>query len=67
MIINHPILGPRDSQEFVYLGSAELMNRPDGMVAGIEDFHDWLYNRDNPAGSIGNCGITSRATGPGWW
>jgi sarcosine oxidase subunit delta len=52
MIIHHPILGPRDAQEFVYLGSAEMMNRPDGMVAGIEAFHDWLYNRDNPAGEL---------------
>lgn len=66
MIIHHPILGPRDSQEFVYLGDASLMNRPDGMTAGIEEFHDWLYTRDNPAGSIASFGITSRATGPGW-
>jgi sarcosine oxidase subunit delta len=50
MIIHHPILGPRDAQEFVYLGDAALMNRPDGMTAGIEEFHDWLYHRDNPAG-----------------
>lgn len=51
MIINHPILGPRDSQEFVYLGDAALMTRPDGMNAGIEAFHDWLYNRGNVAGT----------------
>lgn len=50
MIIDHPILGPRDAQEFVYLGDAVLMARPDGMSAGIEAFHDWLYTRDNPAG-----------------
>ena len=50
MIINHPILGPRDAQEFIYLGDASLINRPDGMVAGIAEFHDYLYNRDNPAG-----------------
>ena len=50
MIIPHPLLGPRDAQEFVYLGDANLMNRPDGMTAGIEVFHDYLYNRDNPAG-----------------
>jgi heterotetrameric sarcosine oxidase delta subunit len=50
MIIDHPILGPRDAQEFVYLGDAALMARPDGMAAGIEAFHDWLYIRDNPAG-----------------
>jgi len=28
MIINHPLLGPRDSEEFVYLGSTDLINRP---------------------------------------
>lgn len=51
MIINHPLLGPRDAQEFVYLGDASLINRPDGMAAGAYDaFHDYLYLRDNPAG-----------------
>ena len=50
MIINHPILGPRDAQEFVYLGDASLMHRPDGMTAGIAAFHDYLYQRTNPAG-----------------
>ena len=28
MVINHPLLGPRDASEFVYLGDASLMNRP---------------------------------------
>lgn len=50
MIIHHPILGPRDSQEFVYLGDASLIDRPDGMIAGVEEFHDYLYQRTNPAG-----------------
>ena len=51
MIINHPLLGPRDAQEFVYLGDANLINRPDGMAADAADkFHDYLYLRDNPAG-----------------
>ena len=35
MIIHHPILGRRDAQEFVYLGDASLIDRPDGMTAGI--------------------------------
>jgi methylglutamate dehydrogenase subunit B len=48
MIIHHPILGPRDAQEFVYLGDASLIDRPDGR--GIEAFHDYLYQRTNPAG-----------------
>ncbi len=50
MIIPHPLLGPRDAQEFVYLGDARLIDRPDGMTAGIEAFHDYVYLRDNPAG-----------------
>ena len=51
MIINHPLLGPRDSQEFVYLGDAALMNRPDGMAEGaLAAFIDFAYLRDNPAG-----------------
>ena len=35
MIINHPLLGPRDAQEFVYLGDAALINRPDGLTASL--------------------------------
>lgn len=50
MIINHPLLGPRDAAEFVYLGDASLIDRPDGMSASIRDFHDYAYLRDNPAG-----------------
>lgn len=51
MIIEHPLLGPRDAAEFVYLGDASLMDRPDGMAADItDDFCDYLHLRDNPAG-----------------
>ena len=51
MIINHPLLGPRDAQEFVYLGDANLMNRPDWQAENAQDlFFDYLYMRDNPAG-----------------
>lgn len=51
MIIHHPLLGPRDAQEFVYLGDAALIHRPDGLATGAADaFHDYLYLRDNPAG-----------------
>ena len=51
MIIHHPILGPRDAQEFVYLGDAALIDRPDGLTAPVEAFHDYAYLRDNPAGA----------------
>ncbi len=51
MMINHPLLGPRDAQEFVYLGDAGLINRPDGLTASLQEFHDYAYLRDNPAGA----------------
>ena len=51
MIINHPILGPRDAAEFTYLGDASLLNRPDWQAADAADqFYEYLYLRDNPAG-----------------
>jgi sarcosine oxidase subunit delta len=51
MIINHPLLGPRDAAEFVVLGDAALIDRPDWQAKDAADrFHDYLYLRDNPAG-----------------
>jgi heterotetrameric sarcosine oxidase delta subunit len=51
MLIPHPLLGPRDAQEFVYLGDAGLIDRPDGLAPdALDAFHDYLYLRDNPAG-----------------
>ncbi len=51
MIINHPLLGPRDAAEFVYLGDASLINRPDSQQDNAADaFYEYQYLRDNPAG-----------------
>ncbi len=51
MIINHPLLGPRDASEFVYLGDAKLINRPDWQAENAAElFYDYQYLRDNPAG-----------------
>ena len=51
MLIPHPLLGPRDAQDFTYLGDAALIDRPDGMEEGAEAaFCDHVYLRDNPAG-----------------
>ena len=51
MIIHHPLLGPRDSSEFVYRGDASLINRPDWQAEdAAEAFFDYAYLRDNPAG-----------------
>ena len=51
MIISHPLLGPRDAAEFVILGDAALMDRPD--AAGYhakEEFYEYQFIRDNPDG-----------------
>ena len=34
MMIDHPLLGPRDAAEFVYKGDAALIHRPDGLAEG---------------------------------
>ena len=51
MIINHPLLGPRDANEFTILGDANLLNRPDWQAADAADaFYQYQYLRENPAG-----------------
>jgi heterotetrameric sarcosine oxidase delta subunit len=51
MIINHPLLGPRDSAEFTYLGDAKMIGRPDWeSETAAQDFYEYAYLRDNPAG-----------------
>ena len=51
MIIDHPLLGPRDASEFIYLGDASLMNRPNPKSkSAAQDFYDYMYLRENPAG-----------------
>lgn len=51
MIIDHPLLGPRDASEFTYLGDASLIDRPDPDAAtAASDFYEYAYLRDNPAG-----------------
>ncbi len=51
MIINHPNLGPRDAAEFTVLGDASLLKRPNWRADNAdEDFYEYVYLRDNPAG-----------------
>ena len=51
MIINHPLLGPRDAQEFTYLGDASLIDRPNWHAKdAAEQFYNYQYLRNNPAG-----------------
>lgn len=50
MRIRCPYCGERDNGEFSYLGDASLV-RPDGLEASADAMHDYVYLRDNPAGS----------------
>lgn len=57
MQIPHPLLGLRDASEFVYLGDARLLERPQvsdpaalGSDATLDAFSDYQHLRDNPAG-----------------
>jgi methylglutamate dehydrogenase subunit B len=50
MRIPCPYCGRRDSSEFSYRGDAAPA-RP-GADATVSAFHDYVYLRDNPAGSI---------------
>ena len=52
MIIDHPLLGPRDASEFIYLGDVSLLNRPNWDEEKSEDnFYKYLYLRENVAGT----------------
>jgi len=62
MIINHPLLGPRDSEEFVYLGSTDLIDRPTNWE---EDLLLKIFTSTNISEkillvNIANFGITNR-------
>ncbi len=51
MIIEHPLLGPRDAAEFTYLGDAAMIHRPDWQAEdALAQFTTYGYLRDNPAG-----------------
>ena len=57
MLIDHPLLGPRDAAEFTCLGDAALLKRPPLLdpeapitPAQMQEFVDYLHLRDNPAG-----------------
>ena len=51
MLIDHPLLGLRDSSEFIYMGDAKLLNRPNWRSQSKKaKFLDYGYLRKNPAG-----------------
>ena len=49
MRITCPHCGARDAQEFTYLGAD--LKRPDGMAATEAAMADYVYQRENPAGT----------------
>ena len=50
MRLTCPHCGPRGRDEFVYLGSADPV-RPSAPDAPTEAWFDYVYLRDNPAGT----------------
>ena len=60
MRIHCPNCGPRDSREFHYRGSAELIARP-VPDADQATFLNYVYLRDNPAGPHRELWL------PRWW
>ena len=68
MIINHPLLGPRDSEEFVYLGSTDLINRPTNWEdeAQLRTSISISTSEKISLVIIKSFGITSRAISLGW-
>ena len=51
MLIDHPLLGLRDSSEFIYMGDAKLLDRPNWKSKKYKTkFIDYGYLRKNPAG-----------------
>jgi len=51
MLIDHPLLGLRDSSEFIYMGDAKLLNRPNWKSKNCKtQLIEYGYLRENPAG-----------------
>ena len=51
MLIDPPLLGLRDSSEFIYMGDAKLLDRPNWKSQNSKaKFIDYGYLRKNPAG-----------------
>ena len=68
MIINHPLLGPRDAAEFTYLGDASMIDRPDWQAEDAAEASSMttpICATTLPA-STESFGIMKQATGHGW-
>ena len=64
MRLHCPNCGDRDSREFHYRGSADLLHRP-APDAGQAAFVEYVYFRDNPAGV--NCELWLHESGCRSW
>ena len=51
MRIPCPFCGSRDAHEFAYLGDATVARPDPAQPEAATLFHDYVYLRDNPAGS----------------
>ena len=49
--ITCPHCGPRDQDEFAYVGDATKLRPADPSGASAAEWHDYVYLRDNPAGA----------------
>ena len=66
MIINHPLLGPRDAAEFVYLGDESLIERQIPMHPMQQTgFMNTGICAIIPQANTKSCGIMNKATGLG--
>ena len=67
MIINHPLLGPRDAAEFTYFGDASLIDRPNGAAKNpLPAFIDYVTCGITSLESIVNYGFMNKAIDHGW-
>ena len=49
MRLKCPICGSRDAREYTYVGSADLLDRPEA-DAGVDAYHAYMHIRSNSAG-----------------
>jgi sarcosine oxidase subunit delta len=52
MRIPCPLCGERDAREFSYLGDASVTRPDPAGPDATRAFHDYVYLRDNPAGTL---------------
>ena len=66
MIIDHPLLGPRDISEFIYLGDSSLLNRPNWDAEESEhSFYKYYIYEKMLLAFIKNFGFINKETDHG--